>query len=254
MRIVALVAAAALVGAFSVSGEDKKQTNSATSNDSNQQRSPSHADGNWKNSDHCFATCVAYGNQIEIATSRIASQKAQNAEVKKFAEMMLQDHQKFLSKLEKFAPDAARNDSLANSTGSRNETAVTRPDNQSPIQQTRANDDKDNKSVRTADNRTESGHDSHHAMKLAQIEREMAEQCLASARRKLESKNGAEFDKCFIHSQIAAHEHMKDKLTVLKRHASEELSPILSEGLKTTEQHLAKAEEIAKSLEHASNK
>jgi len=239
MRIVMLVGAAMLVGLLAVSSQDQvaAQNHQNAAGNNARQGSQSQTDGQWKNPDHCFATCVAYGNQIEVATAKIASQKSQNPEVKKFAEMMIHYHEQFLKKLEKFAPDAARNDSLASSSGRRGETQATRPGNQSVIQQTAGTQDRDRQ-------------DTQHHVKVAQIERELAEKCLASARQKLESNSGKDFDKCFMHAQVFAHEAMKDKLMVFREHASQDLSSILADGLKTTEQHLAKAEEIAKSLDH----
>jgi len=50
-------------------------------------------EGQWKGHDHHFATCVAFANQIEVAMARIASQKSKNAEIKRFAEMMIQEHE-----------------------------------------------------------------------------------------------------------------------------------------------------------------
>ncbi|MDB5391854.1 MAG: hypothetical protein JWM11_7500, partial [Planctomycetaceae bacterium] len=40
--------------------------------------------GQWKNSDHCFASCVALGNQEEVALGKLASKKSENEDVKKF--------------------------------------------------------------------------------------------------------------------------------------------------------------------------
>jgi len=209
------------------------------------------ADGSWHTADHRFATCVAYANQVEVAMARIANQKSKNSEVKQFAEMMLQDHEQFLRKLEKFAPEAARKEALAGASGASrtNDRGTGRAGTQTEIQQTRGNEQNESPRVRTGDNRSETGGDQQRAVNSAEIEKELAEQCITSARRKLESKNGDDFDKCYMHDQVAKHAEMKDKLMVFQRHASRELSSILSEGLKTTEDHLAKAEEIAKSLD-----
>jgi len=231
--------------------------------------------GQWKNPDHCFATCIALANQEEVALAEIASQKAENEEVKKFAEMMQHDHQGYLTKLQRFAPEAARQgylgtaatDGTRSSSKSTNQSdkSANRNDrdadratsdrdakDQNTIRQTAGENDPNNqsRSQTAAGSRSDS---SQGPMNMLQIEREIAQQCLTSAKQKLNQKSGAEFDKCYIGQQIAKHEAMKDKLTVFQRHASSELRQVLADGLKTTEHHLAKAEEIMKTLDHGSS-
>src|SRR6185312_13484256 len=55
------------------------------------------------------------------------------------------------------------------------------------------------------------------------LKREIADQCLASAHRELDSKSGKEFDECYIGMQIGAHMYVVDAMTVFQRHASPEL-------------------------------
>jgi len=200
--------------------------------------------GHWKNLDHCFATCVSYGNQEEVALAQIAKQKAKSNEVKQFADMMIRDHQEFLTKLQKFAPEASQAGILGGDRGEANSEGNRVGANQTVRNDTNTASTK----PRIGDDRSVNNRDGHEA-RLSDIERELAEQCVASARRKLESKSGDEFDKCYMSAQIAKHMGMKDKLTVYQRHASGDLAKLFADGLKTTEHHLMKAEEIAKSLE-----
>lgn len=232
----------------------------------------------WKNGDHHLATCVATANQAEIALSEYAAQKAQHPEVKKFASMLVKDHREFLQKLEKYAPEATETNFLTQGESREAQTTqagtrpatTTRPAPTSPsapaqpnaaapskptqtdgtIQQTAGKDESINQNrVQTADgNRTTNATTGKHYSKMG-IEKELAEECLKSAKEKLQSKSGEEFDKCFVGMQIAMHMHMKDKLTVFQRHTSGELAQLLSEGQKTTEEHMAKAEELMKALE-----
>lgn len=211
-------------------------------------KSSASAQGSWKDPDHCFATCVALGNQEEVVLAKLASQKAQNEEVKKFAEMMLHDHQDYLTKLLRFAPEAARPGYLASGDG---QSASTKGSKQIPAG--KADENERPASQNRAETADGARPDNVHHMQLQQIERELAQQCLASATEKLSQKSGAEFDKCFIHMQIAKHAGMKDKLVVYQRHASKELAEVLAAGQKTTEHHLVKAEEISKSLEHGTS-
>ncbi len=199
------------------------------------------ADTGKRTPDHLLATCVALGNQAEITLSEIARTKATNEEVKKFAEMMIADHHAFLEKLQKFAPEATKAGFLDSDV-----KAARTNKSGDKIQQTAASD-ADKSDVKTAD--AESGDSAHHFHHM-QLERELAAQCIASAKEKLEAKSGHEFDNCFIGMQLGAHMHMKDKLIVFQRHVSPELAAILADGLKTTEHHMAKAEQIMKDLEH----
>lgn len=199
------------------------------------------ADGEKRTADHLLATCVALGNQGEIAISEIGRTKATNEEVKKFAEMMVTEHHAFLEKLQKFAPEATKAGYLDSAT----KEARTNKGG-SKIQQTAATEEGKSE-VKTAD--AKSGDSAHHFHHM-QLEKELAAQCLASAKEKLEEKSGHEFDACFIGIQLGAHMHMKDKLIVFQRHVSPELAAILAEGQKATEEHMAKAEKIMKDLEH----
>jgi len=230
----------ALAGAAFLPAADDKETAPRTASAAGQSNS------NMRNPDHLMATCVALANQEEVALAQIARQKATNDEVKRFADMMLTDHHDFLLKLQKFAPEATQADYL-NITPQ--EAANDAKTGKSEIKQTAADDDKDNGAVENADAKSERGHHGFNHMKL---EREMAAQCLSDAKEKLAEKSGSQFDKCFIGMQIGMHSAMKSKLTVLQRHASPELAKLFAAGLKTTEKHLARAEEIMGDLEGTS--
>jgi predicted outer membrane protein len=81
------------------------------------------------------------------------------------------------------------------------------------------------------------------------LKRELGQECLQSAQRELGEKQGAEFDKCYIGMQLAAHKHMLDTLKVFKRHASPDLGKILDDGIATTEDHLMHAKDLMRSLD-----
>lgn len=79
---------------------------------------------------------------------------------------------------------------------------------------------------------------------LNAIQKEMAAQCLESARQELTGKEGAEFDACFIGMAIGQHGHMKDAITVFERHSSPQLQELLADAKGTVEEHLQKAKEL----------
>ena len=84
---------------------------------------------------------------------------------------------------------------------------------------------------------------------LISVDGEIHQRCLDAAKQELEQKEGKQFDKTFIGMQIGAHMQLANALEVLEKHVSQDLQPTLSEGAKTTRQHLAKAKSIMASLE-----
>ncbi len=89
------------------------------------------------------------------------------------------------------------------------------------------------------------------AREFLQIQKEVAQQCLQSKTRELSQKEGAQFDRCYMNSQVGAHMKIADELTVYSRHASPSLQRTLQDGLQTTQQHLTMAKQIAERLDGA---
>ena len=71
-----------------------------------------------------------------------------------------------------------------------------------------------------------------------QIRREIAQECLASAKKLTEDTEHT--DKCFLGMQLPAQLAMISELTVLEKHTSGELQQLLADGKETTQQHLEK--------------
>lgn len=235
----------------------------------------------WKNSDHMFAACVALGNQEEISIARFAQEKSKNDEVKEFAKMMVQDHQAFLQKLERFAPEATRNGYLSEKAieprditqPDANERDPVRVDDSleelkaeaGTIQQTSGTQEKvdtreasgkreetsgkrEEKREERQERRDEARAQQWRHIDFMALHREMAESCLQQAKQELSKKDGDEFDECFIGQQIAKHAAMKSALTVFERHTTGDLHQVLADGLSTTEKHLSRAQELKKKL------
>lgn len=192
----------------------------------------------WQTTDQGLASCIAIANQTEVAISKFAEEKAKNKDVKEFAKMMVKDHQEFLRKLERFAPEAAREGYL----NERTETAAANPARVQPAGGEVKN--ANSQIQQTAGTRS----DANQPLDMIQLHREVAEECIRSAKLGMNKKDGVEFDECYIGFQIAAHAEMKNKLTVFKRHVSGDLAQVISEGLETTEKHLKKAENLIKDL------
>lgn len=198
----------------------------------------------WQNNDQLLANCVAIENQKEIAIAKDAQEKAKSKDAKDFAQMLVKDHQAFLQKLQRYAPETTREGYL---NASDHPNVTNRGEDQSTSKVQSAGGE-----VRNAAGQIQqtagARNDSAQPINILQLHREVAEECIRNAKQMMEKKDGKEFDECFIGFQIAAHAAMKDKLTVFQRHVSGELRPILADGLQTTEKHLKKAEDLMKDL------
>jgi len=198
--------------------------------------------------EHAIAACVAIANQEEVAMAKLAVQKAKDKDVKDFANMMIEEHTSYLKKLQRFAPEAQ--ESLQAASGNSNQSRV-QPAGGAAQNQNQATT-QPGQGIQQAGN--QAGGNQGQQVDMIHLQREIAQQCLADANKKLSDKDGDKFDICYIGHQIAKHEDMKAKLTVFQRHASGELAQVLASGLETTESHLKKAEQIMKSLDSDDNK
>lgn len=181
--------------------------------------------------DRTLAGCVAIGNQTEVAVSQFAKDHLQNHEVKEFADMLIKEHQAFLQKLQKFTPEANRANWL--------EAKADAP--KSGVQRAGGTQPQEGRAIQQTAGTSGQGTD------FLQIRREIAQECLASAKKKLtEEKEHA--DKCFLGMQAGAHMAMISELTVLERHTSGELQQILADGKESAQKHLDRAESLMKDL------
>jgi predicted outer membrane protein len=230
-----------------------------------------------KGLDQNIVHCLTQGNQAEIAFAKIAQEKSQDPEVKKFAQQMISDHTKFINKLQEFS--AGERTTVGQRAGETTITArrqVSGEQNpsqadtaQPPAGQQRTQPGKVARGAAgqqtpgqadTAQERGQRGRGfarggamvGHHP--FLNVLDEVAQQCQQSMTRELNSKQGAEFDRCYIGSQVMAHMKMVDALTVFEKHASPELQQVLQEGLQTTKQHLSEAKQIADRLMGQSGK
>ncbi len=202
----------------------------------------------WQNADQTLATCVAIDNQEEVALAKFALDKAQREDVKKFAKMMVEDHQAFLQKLQRFSPEVTRDGFLnEHSASTRNEPA--RATSKSGVEQAKATNADQSVIQQTNATQPNTVAKSGQPVDFIQLHREIAQECLASSKAELGRKKDGEIDQCFIGFQIAKHAGMKTKLTVLQRHASPELAQVLAQGAETAEKHMQEAEAIMKKLD-----
>jgi predicted outer membrane protein len=80
------------------------------------------------------------------------------------------------------------------------------------------------------------------------IHNEIGQQCLESTKKELSQASSGEVDHCFMGEQLAAHMAVKDKLTVLKEHASPQLAQQIDKSLQVVDSHLKEAKQIMEQL------
>jgi hypothetical protein len=76
------------------------------------------------------------------------------------------------------------------------------------------------------------------ASQFAKIMEEVDRNMQQALVRDLSSKQGAQFDRCYLTSQLFGHMWVAEALKTFERDASPQLKSILQEGLQTSEQHL----------------
>jgi predicted outer membrane protein len=207
-------------------------------------------------SDELLGGCLAIGNQEEVALAEFARGHAQSDEVKQFAEMMITDHTEFLSKLQPFAPELAREGLL------RIDAREARPRSGERRPGGAANDDAppadvDAQAAGEQPQRPPRGEargeppQPGQAIDFVQLRIELAQECLQTAVQELSGKPGTEFDKCYMTAQVLAHEKMLVTLRVFQRHASPELAQVIAEGEKSASRHLEHARRLAQQAEES---
>jgi len=175
--------------------------------------------------DHQLATWLLTDNRGEVALAKHASEHSKNEDVKKFAKQMIEDHNDFISKLEKLAGTSEPRSSTSQATAAKQPATQVSATAASP------------QPLATG------------SIDFVQIKQELAKQCGESAMKELQEKQGTEFDKCYVGMQIGMHMQMLDTLKVFKNHASPELASLLDKGRETTEMHLDHAKKLMKELD-----
>jgi predicted outer membrane protein len=179
-----------------------------------------------------IATCLLLKNQGEVEIGEFAQQQAQNPEVKEFARQMVQDHQKLVQELQPLAAVQGNQASdRARSTTSPTATGQADTDATSPTGAANANSAVD---------------------QLVSLEKQIAKHCTQALRDELQQKQGAEFDMCYIGSQIGAHMQMLSALEVLSQQGPEQIQQVAQKAQPIVQQHLDHAKNLAKQLESQS--
>jgi predicted outer membrane protein len=193
-------------------------------------------------------------NRNEIELAKLAQQKATSPEVKQFAEKMVEEHTAAAEKLEKWAG------ALASARGGADDRpaapgrpgAAARPGEGADVDVRVAPGAPGAPGARPgADVTIRGGAPGGAAGSLnwVSVHQEIADQCLASAKKEFSQKEGEEFDKCFIGMAIGGHQHAVDADHVFMKHASPQFRTEIEEGLQMATNHLNQAKDIMQKLE-----
>jgi predicted outer membrane protein len=197
--------------------------------------------------DQFIASCLLIGNQEEVALAQVAVDRAENENVKQFAQMLVDDHQKTIQKLQQHAKQGVGLDSEPTLSAASGVRSGQSDSNLSPTAQqytaNRADLDRDSASNGALD-------------QVLKMQQQAAQECLSMTKAMMQEKQGAEFDKAFAGSQIGAHVGMLAKLKASEQHVSSELAPIIQESQQTVQMHLEQAKQLCEELEgmQASNR
>lgn len=184
--------------------------------------------------DQAIASCLALGNQEEVALAEFAKDKVKNDRVKQFADTMQKQHKEALQKLQQIAPATAEI-KLSDSSGAA-----------SVGQSGRIQSGQFTNQTGQAGGQPVGG---GMQMQMLALQRQMAQECLKLTKEELGKHDGADFDRCYMGQQMGAHVGMLAKLRASESFASGQLKSAINEMAQTTEHHLEMAKKITKDLE-----
>jgi predicted outer membrane protein len=249
--------------AMTLSAQENPASRTTTGQDPMREQTTSRGQ-NATEADGILATWLLVENNNEIALSQIAQQRAQDPEVKQFAQSMVEAHRQMAQGLQPFAGDVGFSGSAIDAsaplsrptdpktTGTDPKVPETDPQptatDPKPMGTTPAGVPQEAGAGRTTDARTTGLPSMQHLDHVALL-KELGRECLASSREALEQKQGAEFDRCYVGMAIGAHMKANDAMTVFQRHASTDLAIEIGKAQRMVASHLEQAKALGKRLE-----
>jgi predicted outer membrane protein len=232
--------------------------------------------------DHLFVKVLNKANKDEIQLGQLAQQNSQNPAVKQLAMQMVQDHNRFMEKLNSFKgtehqsvqtqtvkpqsvqPQGGFNFHFQQPTqgGAAFRGETENNANQQPQQPAQNQQNSQQPGVAGNNNQQQpgsAGNPAHHRMEggehtvaahFARIMEEVDQNMQQSLVKDLSSKQGTQFDRCYLSSQLFGHMWVVEALKTFDQNASPQLKPILQEGLQTSEQHLAHLKSLLAKLDN----
>jgi predicted outer membrane protein len=164
-----------------------------------------------------MAACLALANHCEIELAKVALDKSQNADVRAFAQKMIDDHTAALEKLKQFMPQA----NTAQST--------------------------DRKDEKTDAQKKQWANQHHDPMQ--QLMQKVAKNELAMTKEVLMRYEGADFDMGYLGQQIMAHTQMLAKLYAMQDQGSPQFQTTVKNLIETVDKHFKHASQLSRQVE-----
>jgi len=174
----------------------------------------------------------------EIELANFALKRTQNEQVRKFAQMMIEDHTNFNNQLAKFAsPELTRNaGNEANPAGGRTEVATAPQPTAAPgTSATERN---------PADRAAEVAGGNPHV----QICEDIGRQIGSAVQRELGQYQGSDFDRAYAGQQFWGHVTFIGVARGAEKHVSQDLQQVLDQGATTAEKHLEHCRTLIRDL------
>lgn len=189
--------------------------------------------------DPLLAACMLIGGRKQIENCTYAKDKLTTDDAKKFAQAEIDEHMKNKADLKKLGYDypvlpAARGAAEPKPTDPPKPSDPPRPaDANNPV------------TVSVGGGRQLPVE----AAALLAVDHEVADQCIVNYRKEMGQLSGLKLDKRFVGHQLDEHMALKDKVQTYRRHASKEMQPVLDDGLKVIETHIATCKELMQKLD-----
>lgn len=187
--------------------------------------------------DSHVADCLILANQEAVAILKIGAERAQNEEVKQFAQKSLEDHEKALKELQKFASEKHAKSQLQAGTEERaGESRIATREARKPA---------------AGEERTAAASAEELCDRMFEIQHRAARECLNLTQKELAKWKGAEFDQAFLGQQTGAHIGMYAHLKALEGEVSPELEKVIQHCTKVTMEHKDQADKLMTQLAKA---
>ena len=180
-----------------------------------------------------FMRMAEMSDRFEIGSSRLAEERAQNQQVKQFAQEMVRDHTQTTQKLTQLMQQ------MQGTTGAQTSSA-------SPPANAGASN------ARTGSGTTPPGATSGgSAMTTAQggVQSQGLDAEHRQMLQRLQNARGAEFDRLYMQMQVQAHQQAVDMFTTYSQQGDNaQLKQFAAQTLPTLQQHLQRAQQVQRSL------